>query len=555
MRYALILATAILFLAVVPAGADNDADSHVYKIELESRDGNTVQRIPRDGKLFIQLQFKIKRLQDGVLINNVPKDEIVLREDGRPVAELEIQQPAGSDPLAAILAMDISGSMANGGKMAQAQRAAGIFLDKLPEKADVGLILFDHAMQEREPLAGKQEQAMAHREKVRGLINMAKPLGGTAYLDATVESLQLLKNAGGRKAVLVMTDGVDLNSQNTLDDVITKARTAQVPVYTIGVGEPGRNEPVTTVLVLDHSGSMLQPADDKDPKPKIKALHDAAARFADLMRPNARTSILQFSDRPESATPFTSDKSLIKKRIRELTASGETALFDAVFDALDTLQADDEDTRKLGKSIGKRALVILTDGIDNKSHRRVDELIERAKEAKVPLYLLGLGREGELDEVTMRRMAKETGGQFYAARNQEKLIEIFENLSIELHDDGIDEASLRQLADETGGKYYLARNVEDLQLRFQEVAADLDTTYIATFASRRPQHDGTARGIDIAVERGGKALSARVRQVYDVHGVVVAEMHPGVYLGILAVLACLLAIPAGLRRLHRAFGG
>src|SRR6516165_8494912 len=303
--------------------------------------------------------------------------------------------------------------------MAQAERAAGIFIDKLPEKADVGLILFDHAMQGREPLAGKQEQAMAHREKVRGLINMAKPLGGTAYLDATVESLQLLKNAGGRKAVLVMTDGVDLNSQNSLDDVITKARTVQVPVYTIGVGEPGRNEPVTTVLVLDHSGSMLEPADDKDPKPKIKALHDAAARFADLMRPNARTSILQFSDRPERAKPFTSDKSLIKKTIRELTASGETALFDAVFDALDTLQADAEETKKLGKSVGKRALVILTDGIDNKSHRRVDELIERAKEAKVPLYLLGLGREGELDEATMQQMAKETGGQFYAARNQE----------------------------------------------------------------------------------------------------------------------------------------
>lgn len=555
MRYALISATALLFIAVVPAGADNDADSHVYQIELVSREGNAVRRIPRDGKLFIQIQFKIKRLQDGVLVNNVPKDEIVLREDGRPVAELEIQQPAGSEPLAAILAMDISGSMANGGKMAQAQRAAGIFLDKLPEKSDVGLILFDHEMRLREPLSGKPEEARAHREKLRGLINKAKPLGGTAYLDATVESLQLLKNASGRKAVLVMTDGVDLNSQNSIDDVIIKARTAQVPVYTIGVGEPGRNEPVTTVLVLDHSGSMLEPADAKDGKPKIKALHDAAARFADLMRPNARTSILPFSDRAEQASPFTSDKSLIKKQIRELAASGETALFDAVFDALDTLQADGEDTRKLGRSIGKRALVILTDGIDNKSRRRVDELIERAKAAKVPLYLLGLGREGELDEATMRHMAKETGGQFYAARNQQRLFEIFENLSIELHDDGIDEASLRQLADETGGKYYLARNVEDLQLRFQEVAADLDTTYIATFASRRPQHDGTARGIDIAVERGGQALSARVRQVYDVHGVVVAEMHPSIYLVILAVLGCLLAIPAGLRRLHRAFGG
>jgi VWFA-related protein len=307
--------------------------------------------------------------------------------------------------------------------------------------------------------------------------------------------------------------------------------------------------------VLDHSGSMLAPAADNDSKPKIKALHEAAARFADLMRPNARTSLLPFSDRSEPPTPFTSDKSMIKKRMRELTASGETALFDAVCDALDTLQADGEDTRKLGKSAGKRALVVLTDGIDNKSRRREEDVVRMAKDAKVPLYMLGLGRAGELDEQRMQRMAKLTGGQYYAARNQQRLFEIFENLSIELHDDGIDEASLRQLANETGGKYYLARNVEDLQLRFQEVAAELDTTYIATFASRRPQHDGTARGIDIVVERGGQALSARVREVYDVHGVVVAEMHPSVYLGVLAVLGGLLIVPVGLRRLHRAFGG
>jgi VWFA-related protein len=555
MRYAPIFASVVCAVAAFPAAADDDSADHVYKIELESREGDTVRRMPRDGKLFIQVQFKIKRLRDGAFIKDVPKDEIKLREDGRPVTELTIQQPAGNEALAAVLALDISGSMANGGKMDQAKRAAGIFLDKLPEKADVGLILFDHEMRLREPLAGKQGHGAAHREKLRGLINAAKPIGGTAYLDAAVESLQLLQNAGGRKAVLVMTDGVDLNSKNTLDDVINLARSAQVPVYTIGVGEPGRNEPVTTVLVLDHSASMLEPADEKDSQPKIKALHEAAARFADLMRPNARTSVLPFSDRAERPTPFTSDKSRIKKTMRELTASGQTALFDAICDALDTLEADGEDTRKLGKPTGKRALVVLTDGIDNKSRRRDEDVIRSAKEMRVPLYLLGLGRPGELDEVTMQRMAKETGGQYYAARNQQRLFEIFENLSIELHDDGIDEASLRQLADETGGKYYLARNVEDLQLRFQEVAADLDTTYIATFASRRPQHDGTARGIDIVVERGGKALSARVREVYDVHGVVVAEMHPGVYLGILAVLVCLLAVPAGVRRLHRAFGG
>jgi VWFA-related protein len=557
MRIPLTLTTAALLLLSLPAEAEKNAASHIYQIDIEKNrtDRGSVRLIPRDNKLFVQMHFRIKRLADGALVNNVPKDEIVVREDGKRVSDLVIQQPAGSEALAAILALDISGSMANGGKMAQAQRAAGLFLDKLPDKSDLGLILFDHEMRLKEGLSGKPEQARAHREKLRGFINEAKPLGGTAYLDATGEALQLLKEATGRKAVLVMTDGVDLNSEATLTDVIDRARAANVPIYTIGVGEPGRNEPVTTVLVLDHSGSMLAPASDDDSKPKIKALHEAAARFADLMRPNARTSLLPFSDRAETSSPFISDKSKIKKRMRELTASGETALFDATCDALETLNADTEQTIKARKPVGKRALVVLTDGIDNKSRRRFEDVIRAAKEAKVPLHLLGLGRPGELDETTMQRMAKETGGQYYPARNQQRLYEIFENLSIELHDDGIDELSLRQLADETGGKYYLARNVEDLQLRFQEVANELDSTYIATFPSHRPQHDGTARGIDIVVEREGQALSEHVRDVYDVHGVVVAEMHPAVYLGVLAVLAGLLGLPAGLRWLHRGFGG
>lgn len=548
MRVIFLLSGALLFLAV-PVAAQQANRSHLYQIELEK--DRPVRLVAREDRLLVQLHFRIKRLADGALVNNIAKDDFAIREDGQPVRVLVLQQPAGSEPLAAVLALDISGSMANSSKMEQAQRAATAFLDKLPESSDFGLILFDHELRTKQGLGGKPEHARDHREKLRTLINAAKPLGGTAYLDAAVEAAHLLKDARGRKAVLLMTDGVDLNSQNTLTDAVEKARAARVPIYTIGVGEPGRNEPVTTILALDHSASMLAPATDGDSKPKIVALHEAAARFADLMRPNARTAVAPFSDRAELPSPFTSDRSQVKKRVRELTASGETALFDAACDALETLRADQEIALKEGKPAGKRALVLLTDGIDNRSRHRVDDVIAIARESNIPLHLLGFGRAGELDEATMQRMAKETKGRYYPARNQQQLYEIFESLSIELHDDGVDESSLRRLADETGGKYFSVRHVEDLQLRFQEVASELDSTYVATFASRRPQHDGTARGIDIAVARGGQALSETVREVYDVHGVVVAAMHPGVYLGLLAALLGLLAIPAALRMTSR----
>jgi VWFA-related protein len=538
-----------LLLFAVPLPAQQPGPSHRYQIELEQ--DRRVQLLPHKDKLLVQLHFRIKRLADGALVNNLAKGDFAVREDGQPVQVLELQQPAGTEPLAAILAMDISGSMANSGKMEQAQRAAGVFLDKLPESSDFGLILFDHEMRVKRGLGGKPERMREHREKLRSLINAAKPLGGTAYLDAAVEAVRLVKDVHGRKAVLLMTDGVDLNSRHSLSEAIDHARELRVPIYTIGVGEPGRNEQVTTILALDHSASMLAPAADGDSKSKLVALHEAAARFADLMRPNARVAVAPFSDRAELPSSFTSDRSILKKRVRELTASGETALFDAACDALETLRADQEAMLKEGKPAGKRALVLLTDGIDNKSRRRVEDVIAIAKESNIPLHLLGLGRAGELDEKTMQRMAKETGGRYYPARTQQQLYEIFESLSIELHDDGVDESSLRRLAEETGGKYFPVRHVEDLQLRFQEVASELDSTYVATFASRRPQHDGTARGIDIAVQRDGQTLSQTAREVYDVHGVVVATMHPGVYLCLLAVLLGLLAIPAGLRRLHR----
>lgn len=544
-----------LLLVSAPAAAQS-SDGLLYQVELEKdRAGkDSIQQVARDNALHIRVQFKVRRLGSDTPVTDIPRQEIFLYEDDKPVEDFDLYQPSVGDALTAVLALDISGSMKENGKLQKAQDAAKLFLQRLPDKADVGLILFDHEMRLKEPPAGRGPDLQAHRAKLRGQIEAARPLGGTAYLDATVEGLRMLDGVQGRKAVVVMTDGVDLNSARTLPQVIELAQKALVPVYTIGVGEPGKNDPVATVLALDRSGSMMQPAAPGDAKPKIKALHEAAARFADLMRPNARTSLLAFSSQSDLPTPFTSDKSWIKKRIGDMVAGGETALFDAAYDALMTLQADAAEAARRGESPGKRAVVVLTDGIDNRSRRRVEEVVRLANELQAPLYLLGLGREGELDEKTMRHMAEATRGKYYPVRNQQQLLEAFEGLSIQLHDDGIDEQALRQLAEETGGKYYLARDLDKLELYFQEIAAELDTTYTATFRSRRPP-DGTVRRIDIILRRDGKEISQKAKGTTVVHGLVLAEMHPGVYLGVLGCLGGLLLVPAGLRRLHRAFGG
>jgi hypothetical protein len=182
-------------------------------------------------------------------------------------------------------------------------------------------------------------------------------------------------------------------------------------------------------------------------------------------------------------------------------------------------------------------------------------VIDRAKEAGIPLYMLGLGRHKEINEEVMTRMANETGGKYHYAGDNQRLIELFEKLSIDIHDDGIDEASLKRLAEETGGKYYPARDASKLSVFFSELSEELQSTYTVTFRSRKAEHDGTARGIDISVVRGGVRVSDVGSVDYNVHGVVVPEMDYKVYLVLLVLLGALLLAPAGVRRLYKIYGG
>ncbi len=388
---------------------------------------------------------------------------------------------------------------------------------------------------------------------MRKHIQAATPSGGTAYLDTTLQAIEMLKptlfNKKG-KAVVLLTDGQDVDSDAEIDKVIATAKQAKVRIYTVGIGEPGRQEKVTSVLVLDKSGSMNQPANDQDKKSKIEALRFAADRFVNSIGASRRTSILEFSDAVQNPSPFTNNKFSLKNAIKTIKASGETALFDAVYTALATLDAEGSD--------GKRAVVALTDGIDNMSRRRGDEVIARAKEAKIPLFMLGFGRKGELDVATMEEMASQTGGKFYYAENEQKLYEHFEDITQKLHDDGINEDSLIQLARETGGKYYSAKNVEKLDFILGEVSKKIQATpYKITFPSLSQVGDGRRREVSLKLLRStgqftGKEGDFEVveekKRGYQVKGLVIAEMSPIVYLPLLGILFSLIALPAMLKR-------
>ncbi len=548
-----------LMLAVTAPLLAQLPDGPLFKIDQEPVETYTRDEAGKQVR-YVTVKFTVTRAEAGT--SEVGKHyKILIEENNHRVKVEDVPDARPNQDLSIVLAMDISGSMNSRGRMVQARKAADVFLRALPGKSDCGLILFDHEIRIKEP-------PTLDRGVLRHHIESATPRGGTAYLDAALQGIEMLRNSRyPDRALVLMTDGLDLNSKGTLAQVIERAREARVRVYAIGIGEPGKLEPLTTVLVLDKSGSMVLPASDGDRMPKIEALKTAATRFADFMRPNALTTVLEFSDTPASPDAFTASKEVVKQAIQNLSARGETALFDATYDAIATLEAEGRD--------GKWAVVALTDGIDNSSRRRVDEVIQRAQEAKnrwnpkgVPLFMLGFGRPGEIDEAIMKRMAAQTGGQYFHARDQKSLMDIFEELSNELNDDGIDEASLTRLAKETGGQYYPAKDVSQLRFILERVTESMQMKkYEVTFPSLFQTGDGTGRNVTLKLVRvsgdlaGTGASAAAVEEVgrsersYQVHGVVVPEMNPLVYLGLLGFLGLLLTLPSALRRLWRPTGG
>ena len=149
---------------------------------------------------------------------------------------------------------------------------------------------------------------------------------------------------------------------------------------------------------------------------------------------------------------------------------------------------------------------------------------------------------------------------------QQDLVDgLFQDVQASDADDGIDVASLTNLAKQTGGRYYHARDIKSLKLMLDEVSKDLqqEKPYQHTFTSARG-FDGTVHRIAVKLvhevtvvdTKTGETKTVdetlnKVEADRSVRGVVVAEMNPFVYLGFLAILALLLAVPMTLGRMWR----
>jgi len=166
-----------------------------------------------------------------------------------------------------LLVMDTSGSM-SGSKIEQARSAAQAFLDNMPSQNRVGMVKFNQDVELAMPLASFEGASTTIRQQVDAL----EADGDTALYDAIIEAVTLVRtnDEGGDnriKAIIVLSDGKDTASFNSLNDVVTAINAAHSdrnPVLVIPVAYGGDADINALNAIARASSTKVQSGDPND---------------------------------------------------------------------------------------------------------------------------------------------------------------------------------------------------------------------------------------------------------------------------------------------------
>ena len=198
---------------------------------------------------------------------------------------------------------------------------------------------------------------------------------------------------------------------------------------------------IDIVMAIDVSASML--AKDLSPN-RLEALKKVASEFI-KGRPNDRIGLVEYAGESYTKTPITSDKAIVLRSLRDIKYNtiieGGTAIGMGLATAVNRLK-DSKATSKV--------IILLTDGVNNSGFIDPKIASELAVEYGIKTYTIGLGTNGmalspiailpngsfqygrvqvEIDEELLEEIAQVTGGKYFRATNNKKLVEIYEEIN------------------------------------------------------------------------------------------------------------------------------
>ncbi|GHA84662.1 vWA domain-containing protein [Cognatilysobacter bugurensis] len=193
------------------------------------------------------------------------------------------------------------------------------------------------------------------------------------------------------------------------------------------------------MLALDLSASMSEPDMTLGGQP-VDRLTAAKAVIADFLdrREGDRVGLLVFGRRAYALTPLTLDRDSVREQLGDSVAGlagQETAIGDALGLAVKRLQAQPP---------GQRVVILLTDGVNTAGLLDPLRAAQIAADAGVRVHTIAFGGDGglslfgfqlpmpgagdEIDETSLQKIAEQTGGRFFRARDTSQLVGIYEEI-------------------------------------------------------------------------------------------------------------------------------
>ena len=154
------------------------------------------------------------------------------------------------------------------------------------------------------------------------------------------------------------------------------------------------------VLLVDTSGSV---------KDKLRFEQLAADAFLEeTLRPNKDlAAVVQFDSEINLVQDFTYDLNTLGHSIEDIKAGGATKLYDAIFVSVDDL---------LRHEVGRKLLVVLSDGDDTQSLMKSEDAILVAQKHDVMIFGIGVQGKTSSDFGTLKKFSERTGGLFYNSK-------------------------------------------------------------------------------------------------------------------------------------------
>src|SRR6266508_3720219 len=178
-----------------------------------------------------------------------------------------------------------------------------------------------------------------------------------------------------------------------------------------------QDAPAAVGVVLDVSGSMTGA--------KIRRAREALRRFIQTSHEEDEYFLIGFNQHPQLLLDGVGGSEAMAARISGTEPQGATALYDAVAFGLGEIKRS---------RLQKRALIVISDGEDNRSRRNLGDVRRMLRESDVTVYtvLIGPLLPRSNAGMVMDELASASGGKSFFPGNDEKMSEAFEQIALEL---------------------------------------------------------------------------------------------------------------------------